>query len=167
MERDQLCVCTHVWVCMYACVRMLQLTWHLPKTGRATMGIASLVSTFSPNWWRVVCREVCREGREQLTHAYTHTHNPLPNNLVATPAFTTAMGPPPAVSTGCTGSSTVGTLPGDIAGCVVTMVTGIAPAGKRVGGAGSKPPNQEKGWTQVIIHVHNIKLNNSSKYHGH
>ena len=87
-------------------------------------------------------------------HAYTHTHNPLPNNLVATPAFTTAMGPPPAVSTGCTGSSTVGTLPGDIAGCVVTMVTGIAPAGRRVGGAGSKPPNQEKGWTQVIIHVH-------------
>ena len=78
------------------------------------------------------------------THAHTHkTHtNASPNNLVATPPFTTAMGPPPAVSTACTGSSMVGTLPGDIAGCVVTMVTGIAPAGKRVGGTGSKPPNQ-------------------------
>ena len=75
-------------------------------------------------------------------HMHTHTHNVSPNNLVATPPFTTAMGPPPAVSTACTGSSMVGTLPGDIAGCVVTMVTGIAPAGKRVGGTGSKPPNQ-------------------------
>ena len=81
------------------------------------------------NWqwrWWADCRDIGRDGREQVTfsyihihtdtHTHTHTHTHVActhdlsaYNLVATLAFTTTMGPLPAVTTTCTGNSTVGT----------------------------------------------------------